>query len=77
MTGDTAMLTLKTRWAKAASKLALSATVSAFWMAATPAAAADDSVSAARARALQACSGMADEWDYAYRACMTQHGQQE
>ena len=69
------MLTLKTRWAKAASKLALSATVSAFWMAATPAAA--DSVGAARAQARQACSGMADEWDYAYRACMAQHGQQE
>jgi hypothetical protein len=34
-------------------------------------------ISAARATALQACSIFADEWGYAYRACMTQHGQEE
>jgi hypothetical protein len=34
-------------------------------------------VSAARAAALHACSGFADEWGYAYRACMAEHGQAE
>jgi hypothetical protein len=35
-------------------------------------------VSAARAAALQACSYFNDsDWDYAYRACMAQHGQAE
>jgi hypothetical protein len=35
-------------------------------------------VSAARAAALQECSYFNDsDWDYAYRACMAQHGQAE
>src|SRR5262245_50902536 len=34
-------------------------------------------VSAARAAALHACSGFADDWGYAYRACMAEHGQAE
>jgi predicted small secreted protein len=35
-------------------------------------------ISAARAAALQQCSYFNDsDWDYAYRACMAQHGQQE
>jgi hypothetical protein len=32
---------------------------------------------AARAAAIQECSGFVDEWGYRYRACMAQHGQQE
>jgi hypothetical protein len=49
------------------------------WMAATPAAAqAGYPISAARAAALHACSYFADDdWGYAYRACMAQHGQEE
>jgi hypothetical protein len=35
------------------------------------------SISAGRGAALQECSALADEWGYAYRACMAQHGQQE
>jgi hypothetical protein len=36
------------------------------------------SISGARAAALQACSYFNDsDWDYAYRACMAQHGQAE
>jgi hypothetical protein len=35
-------------------------------------------ISAARAAALTACSYFNDsDWDYAYRACMAQHGQAE
>ena len=35
-------------------------------------------ISAARAAALQACSYFNDsDWDYAYRACMAQHGEAE
>ena len=67
-------------FAKATGKLDLAATVAALWMAAGPiAGAAADGypVSAARATALQACSGSVDEWGYAYRACMAQHGQAE
>ena len=67
-------------FAKATSTLALATTVAALWMAAVPfagAAAAGYPISAARATALQACSGSADEWGYAYRACMAQHGQAE
>ena len=75
------MLTSKTKsFAKATGKLALAVTVAARWMAAGPiAGAAADGypVSAARATALQACSGSADEWGYAYRTCMAQHGQAE
>jgi hypothetical protein len=75
------MLTSKTKsFAKATGKLALAVTVAALWMAAGPiAGAAADGypISAARATALQACSGSADEWGYAYRTCMAQHGQAE
>ena len=74
------MLTSKPKlFAKATTKLGLATTV-AVWMAAVPIAgtAADGyPISAARATALQACSGSADEWGYAYRACMTQRGQAE
>jgi len=59
------MVTSKARWTKAATRLALTATMSA--MVATPAAAA----TAARAAALRDCSWMSDDdWSYAYRACM-------
>jgi len=63
-------------------KLALATAVAALWMAAVPvggasAAWAGYPVDAARARALQACGDLADEWGYAYRACMAQHGQEE
>jgi hypothetical protein len=75
------MLTSKAKsFANATGKLALAATVAALSMAAGPitGAAADGyPTSAARATALQACSAFADEWGYAYRACMTQHGQEE
>jgi hypothetical protein len=73
------MMTSKARWAKTATKLALATTMSAFWMAATPAAAAAaDQASGARATALRDCSWMSDDdWSYAYRACMAQHSQQE
>jgi len=67
-------------FAKATGKLALAATVAALWMAAGPiagAAAAGYPISAARATALQACSAFADEWGYAYRACMAQRSQAE
>ena len=81
ITGDTTMSTSKAKsFAKATGKLAVAATVAALWMAAGPiagAAAAGYPISAARATALQACSGSADEWGYAYRACMAQHGQAE
>jgi len=75
------MLTSKAKsFARATGKLALAATVAALWMAAGPiagAAAAGYPTSVARATALQACSGSADEWGRAYRACMAQHGQPE
>jgi hypothetical protein len=75
------MLTSKAKsFAKATSRLGLAATVAALWMAAGPvagAAAAGYPISAARTTALQECSAFADEWGYAYRACMAQHGQAE
>ena len=67
-------------FAKATGKLALAATVAALSMAAVPfagAAAAGYPISADRATTLQACSAFADEWSYAYRACMAQRGQAE
>jgi len=67
-------------FAKATAKLGLLTTVAAVWMAAVPfagAAAAGYPMSAARATALQACSAFADEWGYAYRACMAQRSQAE
>jgi hypothetical protein len=75
------MLTSKAKlFAKATTKLGLATTVAVLWMAAVPiagTAAAGYPISAARATALQACSIFADGWGYAYRACMTQHGQEE
>jgi hypothetical protein len=71
------MVTSKTRWTTTATKLVLTTAMSVFWMATTPAAAAADPVSAARAATLRDCSWMShDDWAYAYRACMAQHGQQ-
>jgi hypothetical protein len=76
-----AMLTSKAKlFAEATAKLGLLTTVAVVWMAAVPfvgAAAAGYPMSAARATALQACSAFADEWGYAYRACMAQRGQAE
>ena len=78
------MLTSKAKLlAKATTKLGLATTVAALCMAAAPfvgtAAAAPPgySIGAARAAALQECSALADEWGYAYRSCMAQHGEQE
>jgi len=77
------MLTSKAKlFAQIRTKLALATTIAALWMAAVPlagAAAAGNGypISAARAAAVQECSGLADDWGYAYRACMAQHGQQE
>ena len=67
-------------FAKATTKLGLVTTVAVVWMVAVPfAGAAADGypISAARATALQACSAFADEWGYAYRACMAQRSQAE
>jgi hypothetical protein len=78
---DMTMLTSKAKlFAKTTTKLGLATTVAVLWMAAVPfagAAAAGYPISAARATALQECSAFADEWGYAYRACMAQHGQAE
>jgi hypothetical protein len=78
------MLTSKAKLcAKATTKLGLATTVAALCMAAasfTGAAAGGPPgypINAARAAALQECSALADEWGYAYRSCMAQHGQQE
>jgi hypothetical protein len=71
------MLTSKATLSAKARKLGLATTISVLWMAATPAAA-ETPISAERAAALQACSYFADDdWSYAYRACMAQHGQDE
>ena len=78
------MLSSKVKsFAKATTKLGLATTVAALWMAAVPFAGAAAAgppgypISAERAKALHECSGLADEWGYAYRDCMVQHGQQE
>jgi hypothetical protein len=69
--------------ANAATKFGLATTFAALWMAAVPFASAAAvgppgyPISAERATALQECSAFADEWGYAYRACMAQHGQAE
>jgi len=65
-----------TIWKKPLAVLALGLAVTAL---ASPSYAqrAGRDVSAARAAALHACSGFADEWGYAYRACMAEHGQAE
>ena len=66
----------------AGSKLGLATTAAALWMAAVPVADAAAAgigypINAARAAALQECSGLANEWGYEYRACMAQYGQEE
>ncbi len=78
------MLSSKVKsFAKATTKLGLATTVAALWMAAVPFAGAAAAgppgypISAERAKALHECSGLADEWGYAYRDCMAQHGQKE
>jgi hypothetical protein len=60
--------------AQATTKFGLATMIAALAMAAVPftgAAAAGPGypISAGRAAALQACSGLSDEWGYAYRAC--------
>ena len=78
------MLSSKVKsFARATTKLGLATTVAALWMAAVPFAGAAAAgppgypISAERAKALHECSGLADEWGYAYRDCMVQHGQAE
>ena len=77
------MLTSKKLSANVATKFGLATTIATLWMAAVPftgAAAAGPPgypISAGRAAALQECSPLGDDWSYAYRACMAQHGQQE
>jgi hypothetical protein len=77
------MLTSKAKFSASAATTFGLATVAALWMAAIPFAGAPAAgppgypISAERAKALHECSGLADEWGYAYRDCMVQHGQQE
>jgi hypothetical protein len=77
------MLTSKAKLsAQATTKLGLATTIAALSIAAVPfagAAAAGNGpqMGAARAAAIQECSGFVDEWGYRYRACMAEHGQQE
>jgi hypothetical protein len=78
------MSTSKTKLsANVATNFGLGTTVAALWMAAVPFAGAAAAgppgypISAGRGAALQECSALADEWGYAYRACMAEHGQQE
>jgi hypothetical protein len=78
------MLTSKAKLsANVATKFGLATTAAALWMAAVPLTAAVAAgppgypISAGRAAALQECSALADEWGYAYRACMAEHGQAE
>ena len=75
------MLTSKAKLS-VTTKLVLATTVAALWMASVPFAGASAAwagypVDAARAAALHACGDLADEWGYAYRACMAQYGQEE
>ena len=63
----------KTRLAVLALGLAVTALASTSYAQGT-----GPAISAARAAALQECSYFNDsDWDYAYRACMAQHGQSE
>ena len=78
------MLTSKAKFsANAAMTFGLATTLAALWMAVVPIAGAAAAgppgypISAERAKALHECSGLTDEWGYAYRDCMLQHGQQE
>ena len=67
------MTILKTRLAVLALGLAVTALASPSY-----AQGAGPAISATRAAALQECSYFNDsDWDYAYRACMAQHGQAE
>jgi hypothetical protein len=73
------MLTSK---AKVRTKLGLATMIAVLSMSAVPLAGAVAAgtgypISAARATALRECGGLADEWGYAYRDCMAQHGQEE
>jgi hypothetical protein len=83
MTGDTTMLRPKVKLStRAGSKLVLATAIAALSMAALPLSGASAQIggypiSGARAKALQECSSFADEWGYAYRGCMAQHGEQE
>jgi hypothetical protein len=79
ITGDTTMLTSKP---KVRTKLALATAIAALSMTAVPFAGAIAQrggypIGAERAKALHECSGLADEWGYAYRSCMAQHGESE
>ena len=66
------MTILKTPLAVLALGLAMTALASPSYAQGGP------SISGARAAALQQCSYFNDsDWDYAYRACMAQHGQAE
>ena len=76
------MLTSKAKFsANVATTFGLATAVAALWMAAVAGAAAAGPsgypISAERVKALHECSGLTDEWGYAYRDCMVQHGQQE
>jgi hypothetical protein len=73
------MLTSKPKcFANAATTFGLATTVAALWIAGAAAAGPPGyPISAERAKALHECSGLADEWGYAYRDCMVQRGQQE
>ena len=67
---------------RAGSKLALATAIAALSMAALPLGGASAQrggypISGERAKALQDCSGLADDWGYAYRSCMAQHGEAE
>jgi len=83
MTGDTTMLRSKVKLStRAGSKLALATAIAALSMAALPLGGASAQrggypISGERAKALEECSSFADEWGYAYRGCMSQHGEQE
>jgi len=83
MTGDTTMLRSKVKLStRAGSKLALATAIAALAMAALPLGGASAQrggypISGERAKALQECSSFVDEWGYAYRGCMAQHGEQE
>ncbi|MFL6823343.1 MAG: hypothetical protein ACJ8FA_12305 [Xanthobacteraceae bacterium] len=73
------MLTSK---AKVRAKLAVATAIAALSMAAVPFAGAIAQrggypIGAERAKAFHECSGLVDEWGYAYRACMDQHGEPE
>jgi hypothetical protein len=68
--------------AKVRTNLAVATVIAALSMATVPFTAASAQtggypINAERAKALHECSGLADEWGYAYRSCMAQHGESE